>query len=413
MGKETEGLGQALQLLHRCATPDGFVAAATDKDNYHRIWGRDGVIIGLAALLTEDAKLRSTFLATLRTLKAHQGPHGEIPSNVNALTGDVSYGGTAGRVDADLWFMIGCAEYWKITQDEQFLAEFLPHLERVRFLLGAWEFNARGLLYVPQTGDWSDEYVQHGYILYDQLLYLRALMGMRALFHGAASVEHHGAFDQKIDRLRGLIQANYWFHDHCDIDKSRAYHHTLYKRACAIAEVRNQHWLSFFSPTEYGYRFDALANVLAGLLGVATEEQCDMVDAYIAREVVNKDMLLLPAFHPVINPGDDVWDQLQVAFRYSFKNKPYEFHNGGLWPFVTGFYVVDLARRGKTTLARAYADAIHRANALDVEGDGWGFYEYLHGKQYTPGGIRHQGWSAAAAIMGHYAIEEHTFVLQP
>lgn len=52
----------------------------------------------------------------------------------------------------------------------------LDTLEQVRFLLGAWEFNNRGLLYIPPTGDWADEYMQSGYLLYDQLLYLQALI---------------------------------------------------------------------------------------------------------------------------------------------------------------------------------------------------------------------------------------------
>lgn len=33
----------------------------------------------------------------------------------------ISSGGTAGRVDADLWFVIACAEYWRHTGDDDFL----------------------------------------------------------------------------------------------------------------------------------------------------------------------------------------------------------------------------------------------------------------------------------------------------
>lgn len=103
--------------------------------------------------------------------------------------------------------------------------------------------------------------------------------------------------------------------------------------------------MASFSPSGYGYRFDAFANVLASLLGVADDTQCNRVDAFIAEEINNADLPLLPAFHPVIEPVDEDWEELQVMFSYTFKNKPYEFQNGGLWPMVTGFYVVDLARR--------------------------------------------------------------------
>jgi hypothetical protein len=72
---------------------------------------------------------------------------------------------------------------------------------------------------------------------------------------------------------------------------------------------------------------------------------------------------------------------------------------------VTGFYVADLAARNKLELAKHYLLGIHRANSLTMEDEPWGFPEYVHGKKFTPGGTRHQGWSAAAAIIGHHAME--------
>ena len=162
--------------------------------------------------------------------------------------------------------------------------------------------------------------------------------------------------------------------------------------------------MSFFSPAGYGYRFDAFANVLVSLLDVADDAQRRTVDAFIAAEVLREELPLLPAFHPVIEPVDADWEDLQMMFSYTFKNRPYEYHNGGLWPMVTGFYVADLARRQHTAQAETCLQAIHRANALSMDGAPWGFPEYVHGRQLTAGGTRHQGWSAAAAILGHQAL---------
>lgn len=402
---QEEGYQKAFDLLKQCATPNGFLASTTEEDNYRRVWSRDGVIIGLAGLLTGDESCQKTFLATLRTLRDHQGPHGEIPSNVDVQAGRISYGGTTGRVDANLWYIIGCCAYWKATQDENFLDDFQPSLEKVLFLLGAWEFNTRGLLYVPQTGDWTDEYIQHGYILYDQLLYWRALHDIGDV-RKAYNKEADYVLHEKIGRLQKLIAANYWF-ENCDLDNPDAYHPVLHKQGCKAAHLLDQHWMAFFSPTGYGYRFDALANILVSLFGIATKDQQEKVDAYIEKEVVSPKLPLLPAFHPVIDADDEAWGQLQVSFSYSFKNKPYEFHNGGLWPFVTGFYVADLARRGKKDLARRYLDGINTANAMAGDGGDWGFYEYIHGKHHTPGGTRHQGWSAAGAVIGYHALNDN------
>jgi hypothetical protein len=362
----------------------------------------------LAALLSGDHELVDTARRTFETLAAFQGPHGEIPSNVDTVSGRISYGGTTGRVDADLWFIIGCGEYWRTTGDDAFLKNLLPAIEKVRFLLGAWEFNSRGLIYVPLTGDWADEYLHNGYVLYDQLLYLeaqRTLAHMHAAVHGSGDHVLH----EKISRLRHLIRANYWFDG--DTVPDDAYHEVLYQKGLqAAAHCAGRHWMASFSPSGYGYRFDAFANVLASLFGVADSAQRDKVDEFIVEEIASDDLPLLPAFHPVIEPVDEDWQDLQLMFSYTFKNKPYEFHNGGLWPMVTGFYVADLARREQTAAASKYLQAIHRANAMTMQGEAWGFPEFVHGQKLTPGGTRHQGWSAAAAIIGHHALEgQHLF----
>lgn len=400
----TQGYAKAVELLHACRTEHGFVASPSDSHNYHRVWGRDSGIMALAALLSGDQTLIDTARQSLATLARYQGPHGEIPSNVDPVAERISYGGTTGRVDADLWFIITCAEYWRASGDDAFLERILPAVEKVRFLLGAWEFNGRGLLYIPLTGDWADEYLHSGYVLYDQLLYLQAQRSLACIHRAIHGSEDH-ALLEKISRLSHLIQANYWFDDDDQIPDD-AYHEVLYKKGRkAACHCAGQHWMPAFSPTGYGYRFDTLANVLASLLEVATDEQCRRVDRFIADILVTEDQRVLPAFHPVIKPVDEDWEELQVMFSYTFKNRPYEFHNGGRWPMVTGFYVADLARRGHRQAAESFLQAIHQANALSMAGQPWGFPEFINGETFVPGGTRHQGWSAAAAVIGHHALQ--------
>ena len=91
-----KGLEKSIGVLKECLTDEGFVASSTRRDNYNRIWSRDGCIMSCAALLTGDPDLVEGARRTLETLMNFQGPHGEIPSNVSPATGRVSYGGTAG-----------------------------------------------------------------------------------------------------------------------------------------------------------------------------------------------------------------------------------------------------------------------------------------------------------------------------
>lgn len=398
-----EGYRRALDLMHDCCTEDGFLATPTNQDNYRRIWARDSAIIGLASILSGESDLIACCRRTLETLARHQGPHGEIPSNFEPTTSRVSYGGTAGRVDSDLWFVICCGEYWRHTGDDEFLRRMIEPLEKVRFLLGIWEYNARGLLYVPPTGDWADEFLQSGYVLYDQLLYLQAQRSYRTMHRHLHRSAHHD-LDDRVARLKHLIRANYWFAEDDSIPDD-VYHEVLYKKGRAAAPRRGgTHWMPFFSPVGYGYRFDAFANALVMLLDVADDRQCEQVDDYIARRIIHDDFMMLPAFDPVITPKDDDWEELQMTFSYSFKNAPFEYQNGGLWPLVTGFYAASLAKRGKCELARRYRDGIHAANRMDRNGRSWTFSEYLHGKQHAPEGTDRMGWSAGAAVIAEQYI---------
>jgi glycogen debranching enzyme len=398
-----EGYRRACDLLSACSRPEGFLASPTDQDNYRRIWGRDGIIIGLAALLTDDTDLVETFRRTLETLAEYQGPHGEIPSNVDPKSGRVSYGGMTGRVDSDLWFVIGCGEYWKATADDTFLEKMTPVVEKVNFLLGAWEFNNRGLLYIPATGDWADEYIHNAYILYDQILYLQALRTLCAVRDYAHGTPDHDLC-RRISRLKRLIWDNYWFDEDGQVPDD-AYHEILYEKGQKAAKsCKNRHWLPFFSPHGYGYRFDGFANVLASLLEISDNSRRERVDAYIADLTKGFRIQLLPAFHPVITPVDGDWKDLHITFSYTFKNRPYEYHNGGLWPMITGFYVADLALRNKKDAARNYLKGVHAANATRMNSEAWGFPEYIDGKDFQPGGTRNQCWSAAGAVIGHQAL---------
>lgn len=183
-----------------------FLATPMERDNYRWVWGRDSTIIGLASLLTGEAELIDGCRPSLETLAQYQGPHGEIPSNVAPLTDRVNYGGTAGRVDGNLWFIIACGMYWRTTEDIDFLNRMLKPLEQTRRLLGAWEFNTRGLLYIPPTGDWADEYLQSGYVLYDQLLYLQAQREFCQMHRHL----HDTADHDLIDRVTRLLHCSTW-----------------------------------------------------------------------------------------------------------------------------------------------------------------------------------------------------------
>jgi glycogen debranching enzyme len=82
------------------------------------------------------------------------------------------------------------------------------------------------------------------------------------------------------------------------------------------------------------------------------------------------------------------------------QNLPWQYHNGGVWPFVGGFWVCALAHSRQTALARAELRSLARANSVG----GWAFNEWLHGRTSRPRGMPGQSWNAAMYLLACSAV---------
>jgi len=388
----TEAARQALALLRAAATPAGFVASVQPTANYQRVWTRDGVITGLAALLSEEKSLVRTFRATLTTVFDHQHPTGFFPSNVDPATGRASYGGNCGRVDNVSWAVIGLLQFAGLTGDKAFADNRLIQIERAFAVLDAWEFNGRHLVYVPQSGDWADEYVQHGYVLYDQLLRVWALELAGRHFERVEWLDKAAA-------IRAVLARNYWPDPTADPA-------TLYSPALAhqLRDAPGDFWLMGFNPARVYRQFDLAANALALLLNLGdARQQVALVETLHRRLVATPG--LLSAFDPAIGSTDPLMAELADNYAYEFRNHPGEFHNGGCWPVWNGWLAAALAQHGQPTLAAELRQRLAAANRPNpTEPSCWGFYENLHGQTQQPIGVPYCTWSAAGQLLaGAYA----------
>lgn len=378
---------RSIRLLHKVATNKGFLASANDISNYRRIWARDGVICGLAGLLDGDKKLVSTFRATLQTLADHQHYLGNIPSNVfyDEPKTLLSFGGLAGRVDTVAWFIIGVCNYASLADDIDFAKEHLEHINRGLTLLEAWEFNNNHLVYVPRSGNWADEYITEGYILYDQLLRLWALRCFDKLFPNEV-------VSRKIRNITQKVTENYRKHT----IKNDAYHPKAYKSL-----RKKKYWVASFNPSGYQKQYDAFANAIALILKLDEEEFIEPVISYSESLRKSLKLKLLPAFWPVITEGDAEWDLLANNCKYEFRNIPFEFHNGGTWQMVNGFYGVGLVINNMQEEAKEVLAEIDRLN----ERKDWAFYENFNTDTGNVTGVPHCAWSAAGGVILHQTIK--------
>lgn len=371
---------KSIDLLKTCSSEAGFLASAQPISNYKRVWARDGIICGLAALASGDEALIDTFRKTLETLANHQHSCGTIPSNVayseHGL--EVSYGGLAGRVDAVSWYVIGHCQYAYATQNPDWVTKYQASIAQCFELLQAWEFNNKHLVYVPLSGNWADEYITEGYVLYDQLLRLWALQSYN---HFAKSE----SIAEKIKAITAAIEANFFPENHLEKFHPRAYQAHDFERYLPCC----------FTPAGYKKPFDAFANALVLILGMAPEKLKNQIANHFEKLISEQPLGLVPAFWPPVFPTDPDWFLLKNNCKYEFRNHPYEFHNGGSWPMVNGFVGAALHTVGRPDLAHQLLESMHQANAQE----GFSFYENFNSQTSQPNGVPKCAWSAAGAVL--------------
>lgn len=384
MSLRDEAYEKSLALLRNLSTQNGFLASREHIDNYERIWARDGVIAGIAALLTHDNALITTFKRTLETLYAHQDETGRIPSNVAPKTGATSYGTTVGRVDATLWYVIGVCAIARIDNDRGFFDAYHASVEKALFYLRCLELNGRGLLYIPQGGDWADEYINHGYVLYDEVLYYFALATYSRLTGDKTAKAAR-------ERLGNLIRVNY-FPSAKRRESIHVYNHALYDYA--INTYTPPLPASYFTNHSIRFNVDTFSIGLLLLSDIVDAEQATAIRTSVEEELLNN-FPILPAFHPIITEGDPLWEDLKLNFLYEFRNKPNEYHNGGLWPLVHGFFISSRSKNKKAALD-AFAQALAR--------DEYTFPEYYHGETFTAMGTPGVAFSAASYLIAYTSL---------
>lgn len=156
-------------------------------------------------------------------------------------------------------------------------------------------------------------------------------------------------------------------------------------------------------------RFDLLGNglaILSGLVSRATAgEIIDWIEAECRalRERGELAVDLPPVMFPFIRPQDPDWRE-----RYARFNLPGEYHNGGVWPFIGGFYVAALVAAGLEKPARQKLAALTElVRPARREGLAFGFNEWFRAQDGAPQGQDWQTWSAALYLYAAACVEQN------
>src|SRR5262249_40172903 len=135
--------------------------------------------------------------------------------------------------------------------------------------------------------------------------------------------------------------------------------------------LRRDLYLSFVNFSFFGEEGDVFGNVLALLTGLATDGMSQLVTQTLLKELVHEPYPVRVVCEPILQEHF-LWRPYMSRHEQNFA---WQYHNGGIWPMVGGFWVLALQRAGYTDLARAELAKLARACALND----WEFNEWLHG----------------------------------
>jgi glycogen debranching enzyme len=387
---------------------------------YRQVWGRDSMICGLALLRVAGGQ--AVHRNSLATLERYQSALGNIPHNVGfpaepdlALT---AYGGKldsgqasptgavvdtahSGCIDNNLWFVLGHYMHWRETGELEFLRNAWPALQKVLLWLRYQDSNECGLLEVHEAMDWADLFPNRYNSLYPNALYAGVWQAMARM--AAALGEPAEWYEKTATDTGWKINQLLWVGPEAPCDWQWMDHHRrewLYPARLVETElVVRPYYLPYMGFRSYGDRCDVFGNCLAILLGVASPAQSGRILDYIKGAGLDSPFPVRALDQP-IQRGDPDWRDYLLLRNL---NKPYHYHNGGIWPFLGGFYVAALVAGGRPDYALEQLIKLAELNRQGVN-QAWEFNEWAHGQSGRPMGFARQSWSAAMYIYAHDTV---------
>jgi hypothetical protein len=340
---------------------------------YPEPYTRDLMISSLGFLVSGEARLLEALEHTLSALARNQTQRGHIPS----LAHDPR---DRGASDSTPWFLLALAIYRRFTNRPDFLEE------AAQKALAWMEYQSPDdMVMVAQlpTSDWRDEQSVVGFGLYvNTVVYSYLRLYQR---------------EEEAQLLKELM-------NRLEIQGERKQPHVHEGLV-----LRRKPYYALYSYKVYNSdRFELLGNSLAVLSGVASPSRAKDMVAWIEaecralRERGELAVDLPPCLFPFILPEHPDWRP-----RYETYNMPGDYHNGGVWPFVCGFYVAACVAAGRPRLAESkllsLTDLVKPAKRQDI---GWGFNEWIKAQTGQPSGQDWQTWSAAMYLYAAACVKE-------
>ena len=340
---------------------------------YPEPYTRDLMISLLGIGVSGNEILLKSVRKVLKTVAENQSEKGHIPSLVHDKD-------DRGASDTTPLFLLAAGIFRKISGENDFLAEAI---EKSLVWMSYQSPSDMSLVAQQPTSDWRDEQWVLGYGLY-----VNALTYSSFRIHG----KHEWADAMRRAMSRFTITEG-----------------VIHRHVHEGLVVKHKPYYAFWSyKVLSSERFDLLGNSLAILSGIASPSRAKEMISWIEDECVamrKNDELncnLPPNFFPFTKPGDPDWHE-----RYAHYNNPGDYHNGGIWPFICGFYIAALVAAKRFKLAEEKLVELTKCVKLSrKENLSFGFNEWIKAQDGKPMGQDWQTWSAAMYLYAAKCVEE-------
>src|SRR6202166_2773227 len=372
---------KSIELLKRNLAPGGILAATpssrASKRGYTAIFGRDAAVCAIGMALSGDESLERAAATGLHTLAEHQAPNGQIAKFVDLQKQEADFW-YLGCIDSTLWWLIALAFLDRRRPAHGLRRRYAKHIKLAIQWLLAQEHQRFFLLQQNEASDWADIMPRSGLVFYTNALWYY----VKRLYRLARAEETRENFNGLFHPFSAGL--------------------AVYRRARLLNDYvlrggRDRDlYLSFVNFSFFGEEGDVFGNVLAILLGLADGRASKRTLDALTKARVNQPYPVRAVTRP-IKKSSALWRPYMARHR---QNYAWQYHNGGIWPMVGGFWVTALVAAGRA--AQAKDELVKLARACAVQN--WAFTEWLHGKTLGPRGMQGQSWNAAAFLMAEYAV---------
>jgi glycogen debranching enzyme len=365
MNIKKEAYNKAIEVLEKCITPIGFTAA---NPSYQAIWSRDSMITSLGASLVGKPEFKDAFKKSLNILAEKQSELGQIPNavHIKGLKADFA------SIDSSLWFIIGEHLYAERFKDKSLLKKHKKNIEKAFLWLRYQDFGEDSLPEQQPTSDWQDAFPhRYGHTIHTQALYFKVLnlLNKKEIIKKVVARVNHP--------IDGLWNKDYFY---------------------------SYRWKNHNKYNELGEWFDSLANILAIVYGLADKRQSDKILDYIKKEKIDVPYTVKCMYPAIKRDSRDWYDY----FLDCEADKEYHYSNGGIWPYVGGFYILALIKQKRFKEAEKQLEKLAE---LNMKKNG-AFWEWFDGKTGEPGTTgwkkdnKNQAWNAGMYILAYESLKK-------